>query len=154
MADVENKMKKTDFGHCISSLAVWRSKNLTCETETQALKWVLCCMCVSACAGCSCQCAHRHIKHYRSRISKGCGYGLSWWRFLFAGACLSSVTVREHKVFHMWPQWDQNTDSWEARGNFVCNLPLGSSTVLLCVQFQHYAQSINICILKDYTWRV
>lgn len=69
-------------------------------------------------------CTQTHIEYCRRRISKGCGYGLSWWRFLFAGVCLSSVTVSERTSFHMWPQGDQNTDtgSWEAKGikvNFV-----------------------------------
>ena len=30
----------------------------------------------------------KHIKHYCWEISRECGYGSFWWRFLFAGVCL------------------------------------------------------------------
>lgn len=43
---------------------------------------------------------------------EGCGQGLFWCRFLFAGVCLSSLATRERAGFHMWPQSDQNTDTY------------------------------------------
>lgn len=48
-------------------------------------------------------CAHRHVKHYHGRISKGVVVDCSSGGVLFAGACLSSVTASEHNVFHVCP---------------------------------------------------
>lgn len=138
-ADVGNKMKKIDFGpHRISSLAVWRSwcvrlkRRLSSECLYAVFMWA----CVQDPVS---QCAHRDIKHYHRSISKGGGYGL----FLFAGVCLSSVTVREHKVFHMWPQWDQNTDSWEA-GETLCNLRVYLNIMYRCILKMRRVIQLNV----------